>query len=373
VNFFSIILQRLGSIRQIIKRSPRQWTKPDNHSLALNAALDLTRSKSELILENALLRQQLVVLQRQIQRPKLSWCDRAFIVLLASKLRSWKQALVIVQPDTVLRWHRNLFRRIWRRKTRPKKTTGRPPLPEKITSLIKQMAKENRTWGAERLRGELLKLGIEVSKRTIQKYIAKVRQASGQTWATFLKNHAGDIWACDFTVVFDLLFRPLYVFVIVELQTRSVVHTAVTTSPSDKWTAQQLREATPWGQAPKYLIHDRDNKYDQQFSAVATSSGIKELRTPFRAPKANAYCERFIGSLKRECLDHMLILHRQQLHRLVAEFIDYYNLSRPHQGIGQRIPARFDQSYYHPQSGQVVSTPVLGGLHHSYARTTSLN
>ena len=234
------------------------------------------------------------------------------------------------------------------------------------------MALENRTWGAERIRGELLKLGIRVSKRTIQKYIAKVRPASSQTWATFLKNHAGEIWACDFTVVFDLLFRPLYIFVIMELKTRRVVHTAVTPSPTDEWAAQQLREATPWGQMPKYLIHDRDNKFGQRFSAAAASSGIKELKTPFRAPKANAYCERFIGSLKRESLDHILILHRNQLRRLVAEFIVYYNFSRSHQGIGQRIPARFDQNY-HPQSGQVVSTPVLGGLHHSYARITNLN
>jgi putative transposase len=199
-----------------------------------------------------------------------------------------------------------------------------------------------------------------------------VRPASGQTWATFLKNHAGEIWACDFTVVFDLLFRPLYIFVIMESKTRRVVHTAVTASPTDEWTAQRLREATPWGQMPNYLIPDRDNKYGQQFSAVAASSGIKELKTPFRTPKANAYCEQFIGSLKRECLDHMLILHRQQLHRLVVEFIDYYNHSRPHQGIGQHIPARFDQNY-HPKSGRVVPTPALGGLHHSYARTANPN
>jgi putative transposase len=289
VNFclFSIILRRLGSIQQAIKRSLRQLTKPDNHSLVLNAALDMTRSKQELILENALLRQQLSVLQRQIRRPKLSWRDRTLIVLLTSKLRSWRQALVIVQPDTVLRWHRDLFRRIWKRKTKSDKKPGRPPLADEVVALIKQMAEENRTWGAKRIRGELLKLGIEVSKRTTQKYIAKVCQASGQTWATFLKNHAGDIWACDFTVVFDLLFRPLYIFVIIELKTRRVVHTAVTASPTDEWTAQQLREATPWGQMPKYLIHDRDNKYGQQF-AVAASSGIKELKTPFRAPKANA-------------------------------------------------------------------------------------
>ena len=358
--------QLVNQVRQLIK----QWTKPLASRLLLGSLADMTRSRADLVAENALLRQQLIILRRQVKRPQLTQPDRTCLVLLARCTRFWKQALHIVQPDTLLRWHRDLFRCYWRRKSRNKKP--KPRIASETIDLIKQMAKKNRTWGAERIRGELLKLGIEVSKRTIQKYIAKVRQTSGQTWATFLRNHAGDIWACDFTVVFDLLFRPLYVFIIMELKTRRVVHTAVTASPTDEWTAQQLREATPWGQMPKYLIHDRDNKYGQRFSAVAASSGIKELRTPFRAPKANAHCERFIGSLKRECLDHMLILHRNQLHRLVIEFFDYYNLSRPHQGIDQRIPARFDQNY-HPQSGQVVSTPVLGGLHHSYARTTNLN
>jgi transposase InsO family protein len=155
--------------------------------------------------------------------------------------------------------------------------------------------------------------------------------------------------------------------VFIELHTRRIVHTAVTRSPSDAWTAQQLREATPWGEAPKYLIRDRDSKYGQRFSTFATSSGIKDLKTPFQAPKANAHCERFIGTLKRECLDHMFILHRTQLHRPVAEFVGYYNHSRPHQGIGQRIPARFDEEH-HPQSGRIISIPVLNGLHHSYTR-----
>ena len=162
-----------------------------------------------------------------------------------------------------------------------------------------------------------------------------------------------------------------------ELKTRRVVHTAVTSSPTDEWTAQQLREATPWGKAPKYLIHDRDSKYGHRFSKVATSSGIKELKTPFRAPKADvpkvrAYSERFIGTLRRECLDHMLVLHRNHLHRLVARFVDYYNRARPHQGIQQRIPDRFDQDL-HPPSGKVVSMPVLGGLHHSYTCVANLN
>jgi putative transposase len=157
-----------------------------------------------------------------------------------------------------------------------------------------------------------------------------------------------------------------------ELKTRRVVHSAVSTSATDAWAAQQLREATPWGEAPKYLIHDRDSKYGHRFSKVAASSGIKELKTPFRTPRANAYCERFIGSLRRECLDHMLVLHRNHLHRLVARFVDYYNHSRPHQGINQRIPARLDQGL-DPPAGKVVSVPMLGGLHHSYARVSTLN
>jgi len=199
-----------------------------------------------------------------------------------------------------------------------------------------------------------------------------VRRQSGQTWATFLKNHAGHIWACDFTVVHDLLFRAFYIFVIIELQTRRIVHTAVTISPTDPWVAQQLREATPWGEAPKYLIRDNDSKYGQQFTSVASSTGIKELKTPFRAPKANAICERCIGSIKRECLDQMLIFHRSQLRRVVKEYAEYYNRSRPHQGIGQRIPAQYRES--HPaRSGKIVATSVLGGLHHSYSRVTYPN
>jgi putative transposase len=179
------------------------------------------------------------------------------------------------------------------------------------------MAQENRLWGAERIRGELLKLGIRASKRTIQKYLPKVRRNPSQNWATFLKNHAGDIWATDFTVVHDLLFRPRYIFVLIELHTRRIVHTAVTRSPTDDWSAQQLREATPWGKGPKYLICERDTKYSTLFSNVAQSTAIRVLKTPVQAPKANAICERFLGSLRRECLDHMLTLHSLQLHHIV--------------------------------------------------------
>jgi transposase InsO family protein len=348
----------------------KQWTKPVTPALVAGILSDTKRSRADLVAENALLRHQLIVLRRQVKRPQLTPADRTRLVLLARCTRFWQQALHIVQPDTLLRWHRDLFRLYWRRKS--KKKEPQPRIAPETIALIKRMAQENRLWGAERIRGELLKLGIQVSKRTIQKYMPTVRRQSDQTWATFLKNHAGDIWACDFTVVHDLLFQAFYIFVIIELQTRRIVHTAVTTSPTDPWVAQQLREATPWGEAPKYLIRDNDSKYGPQFTSVASSTGIKELKTPYKAPKANAICERCIGSLKRECLDSVLIFHRNQLRRVVQEYADYYNRSRPHQGIGQRIPTRYGRS--HPaQSGKIIATSVLGGLHHSYSRVTYPN
>ena len=182
----NFLRQIVHSLCQAVKQRLRQWTKPDNHTLALNAALDITRSKSELVLENALLRQQLIVLQRQTKRPKLTWHDRALIVFLASKLRTWKEALIIVQPDTVLRWHRELFKHFWKRKSNPKQKQGRPPLTDDLVALIKRVVKENLTWGAERIRGELLKLGIRVSKSTIQEYMNDEREsrASKQTGET---------------------------------------------------------------------------------------------------------------------------------------------------------------------------------------------
>jgi len=352
-----------------VKQHLKQWSKPAIASIAVGSLSDLRRSRRDLVIENAMLRQQLIVLNRQVKRPQLNQGDRLRLVLLATLTEFWQQALHIVEPDTLLGWHRNLFRRYWRRKSKPEKRE--PRLSPETIELIKQMASENRVWGAERIRGEFLKLGVKVSKRTVHKYMPKERyKKSGQTWATFLKNHIRDIWACDFTVVNDLLFHPLYVFVIMELHTRRIVHAAVTRSPPDEWVAQQLREATPWGEGPKYLIRDRDGKYGKRFAAVA--GGIEILKTPVRAPRANSFCERLIGSLRRECLDHMLILHRRQLNRIVQEYLDYYNRSRPHQGIGQQLPESFAEDNRWPTSqpeGRIASTPVLAGLHHSYTWT----
>jgi putative transposase len=227
------------------------WTKPSTTSLVLGTLTDLPRSKSELVAENALLRQQLIVLRRQVKRPACAKTDRMLLVLLARMVRTWKQALFIVQPETLLRWHRQGFRLYWKYKSRA--AAPKPKIAAETVALIKEMARDNRLWGAERIRGELLKLGIHVCKRTIQKYMRNARtpRSRGQSWATFLRNHAGQIWACDFLHVTDLCFRSLFAFFIIELKSRKVIYVGVTRSPTDAWTAQQLREATPYGQTPK--------------------------------------------------------------------------------------------------------------------------
>ena len=336
--FFAIVNACKAFFHQI-KETIKKFTKPQTTILVTGAASDITRNRKDLMLENAILRQQLIVLNRQVKRPKFTKRDRLHLVFLSRFTQFWDSALHLVQPETVLRWHRDIFRHYWKRKSRPK--NRKPRIPQETIDLIKKMAQKNWLWGAEKIQGELLKLGIKVSKRTIQKYMRKVRKRSSQNWTTFLKNHAHEIWACDFTTVNSLFFKPLYAFVIMEHESRKIIHTAVTLNPTDEWTAQRLREATPWGNRPKYLIRDNDSKFGKQFSTVAKGSGIEELKTPFHAPKANAHCERLIGSMKRECLDHFLIFNQYQLKRIVTEFTAYYNQHRSHQGIKQRIPARF--------------------------------
>ena len=222
-----------------------RWMKPRSTSLVLGTIADLAKGKSELLVENAMLRQQLIILRRQVKRPACRKTDRFLLVLLARMVRTWKQALFIVQPETLLRWHRELFRLFWKHKS--KAHARKPRLSPETISLIKEMAANNRFWGAERIRGELLKLDIRVSKRTIQKYMRRVRpkRARGQNWKTFLRNHAAEVWACDFLQVPDLFFRPLFAFFIIEQKSRKVIHMNVTRSPTDIWVAQQLREATP--------------------------------------------------------------------------------------------------------------------------------
>ncbi len=346
-----------------------QWTKPLTSSLPLQTLADLGRCKSELIAENALLRQQLIILSRQVKRPACTQTDRVLLVLLARVVRTWKQALFIVQPETLLGFHRELFRLYWKR--RSKASSHKPKVAAETIALIRKMAKENRLWGAERIRGELLKLGIHVCKRTIQKYMrnARTQEPRGQRWATFLRTHAAQIWACDFLQVSDLFFRPLFAFFLIELQSRKVIHVGVTRSPNDTWVAQQLREATPYGQAPKYLIRDNDNKFGSCFARVATTSAIEILTTPVHAPRANAICERFMRSVRQECLDHLLILEEKQLQRVLHAYVAYFNQARPHQGIQQQIPVACGVSRPTQHAAdKVITVPILGGLHHDYRK-----
>jgi putative transposase len=214
------------------------WTQPDTTLLLLGTLTDQARSKSELVAENTLLRQQLIILRRQVKRPACTKTDRMLLVLLVRMVRTWKQALFIVQPETLLRWHRQGFKLYWKYKSRA--TPAKPKISEETIALIKEMASTNRLWGAERIRGELLKLGLHVCKRTIQKYMRSVRIARprGQKWSTFLHTHAEQIWACDFLPVIDLLFRSLFAFFIIELQSRRVIHVGVTRCPTDAWTAR---------------------------------------------------------------------------------------------------------------------------------------
>lgn len=364
------------------------------------ALQDLPRSKSELVLENALLRHQLAILQRQAKPPHLTPSDRFWFLLLASRLQHWKDALVLFKPETLLRWHRAGFRLFWKHKSKPK--TTRPKIGADIIALIHQMAQENMSRGAERIRGELLKLGIKVAKRTIQRYLRRIKppREPNQNWSTFLHNHASDIWACDFLPVIDLTFRTVFVFFIIELSSRRVVHFGVTRHPTQEWVAQQLREATPNGVDPKFILRDNDSKFGTTFDRVAQHTGMEVSKIPYRAPRANAVCECFLGSVRRECLDHFLILSERQLYRVVREYASYFNRARPHQGLNQRIPEEIQREVTAPTPnkiilfpglkekdlegrrstapeaeahrrearGKIIAFPVLNGLHHDYQR-----
>ena len=352
------------SLARALGRRLAAATKPAAPPLVVGTLADLARSRPALVAENALLRQQLLILRRSVKRPRCTPTDRALLVLLASRVRAWRQALLIVQPETVLRWHRQLFRRWWRRKSRAK-ASPRPKVAPETIALIRQMAAANRLWGAERIRGELLKLGIRVAKTTVQRHMRDARppRPVGQTWATFLRNHADAIWACDFLPVTDLLFRPLYAFFVVALGSRRVVHVGVTRHPTDTWVAQQLREATAFGQRPRYLLRDNDSKYGPAFTRVAAASGIEELRTAYRTPRENALCERFLGSVRRECLDHLLVLGEAYLRRILREYVAYFNGARPHQGLQQRVPDAPEGCAPRAKLiGSVHPVPILGGL-----------
>jgi len=299
-----------------------------------------------------------------------------------SRWLDWKQALTIVQPETLIRWHRRMFKLFWHWKSRP----GRPRLPRNIRELIVRMARENPSWGQGRVSDELsLKLGIFVSPRTVRAYWptdpdGRCRRTSSQRWQTFVRNHAKSIMACDFLVAVTARFRVLYVFVVMEVGSRRILHCNVTAHPSADWTLQQFREALPGDHGNKFLIHDRDAIFSAELDQGLGSFGLRVLRTPVRAPQANAYCERLVGTIRRECLDFLIPLSESHLRTILKEWIRHYNEGRPHRSLGPGIPAdthnnkdrniqrlRTGSRHRFPSRCTVRAKPILGGLHHEYS------
>ena len=294
---------------------------------------DLSRSREELVTENAALRQQLIVASRRVKRPAFQPWERGLLLALTGLLPRWRNAALLVKPDTILRWHRHGFRLFWMHRSKGRKTR-QPRITADTVELIRRMARDNRTWGAERIRGELLKLGVRVAKCTIQRHIRAVRlPGDGQRWRTFLQNHT--VWACDYLQVYDVWFRPLFAFFVINVNSKEVVHVAVTREPTERWTAQQLRNITPFGTGPQFIIHDRDAKFGADFDRAAKGAGVRVLKTATHAPLMNATCERFLGSVRRECVDHIIILGERHLR--LSEYALHFNKSRPHQGLGQRV------------------------------------
>ena len=334
-------------------------------SLLVTLWLALFRGRRALLLENLLLRQQLAVALRTRRRPDVRWHDQLFWVVARRLCVDWRRHLLLVQPQTVLRWHGRGWRLFWWWRSR--RPMGRPRLPEEVRDLIRRLSEENRLWGTERIRGELLKLGIAASNGSIRRYRWRpAPRLPSQTWGTFLRTHAHALWAADLFTVQTITFKTLYVLFFIAHSRRELVHAAVTAHPTATWVWRQVIEATPWGRQPTYLIRDRDRVYGGDFVSRVKAMGIDTLLTPFRAPKANAVAERVVRTLRNECLDHVLILNERHLRSVLTEYVAYYNTERPHRSLGLEPPLPMGRS---PATrGEVQSRPVLGGLHHVYRR-----
>src|SRR5215813_1129529 len=311
------------------------------------------------------LRQQLIVLNRSVKRPQLRDRDRFFWAMLSKLWKDWREVLVIVKPDTVVKWHRQGFKLYWKWKSRAR-GVGRPKIDQEIRELIRKMSRENPLWGVPRIQAELHLLGFDVEESTVAKYRVKSKKPPSQTWKSFLRNHVGQIAAIDFFTVHTLSFRTLYCFIILLHDRRRVVHFNVTAHPTAVWTAQQMIEAFPEDSAPRYLLRDRDQIYGEEFRLRVKGMQIEEVITAPRSPFQNPYAERVIGSIRRECLDHLLIIDENHLRRVLRDYFDYYHNSRPHQSLERNSPA--PREIEAPSKGKVIAIPQVGGLHHRYQR-----
>jgi putative transposase len=312
------------------------------------------------------LRHQLLVLQRSTRghRLRLRPADRVLWAWLSHLWSGWRNSLRIVRPETVIAWNRKGFRLYWAWKSRAQ--LGRPTATHEIRTLIRKMSLSNPRWGAPRIHGELLKLGIDIGETTVAKYMVRPRRPSSQTWKTFLKNHMHNLVSTDFFVVPTATFRLLFVFLVLSHERQRVVHFAVTAHPTTEWSAQQLISAFPWNTDTRYLLRDRDRSYGGRFSESVEAIGIKEILTAPRSPWQNAYVERMIGSVRRDCLDHVLIFNERGPRRILRLYFDYYEKSRTHLGLQKDAP--IPRPVQPPSLGKVIAMPQVGGLHHRYER-----
>jgi putative transposase len=325
----------------------------------------LVGSNRQVALENLALRQQLAVYKRMAPRPRLHTMDRLFWAGLARVWTGWRKALVIVSPDTVLRWQRRRFREYWTRLSR-RPTGGRPPINNEIAVLVRKMAAANPLWGAPRIHGELLKLGIDVAERTVSRLMPKRRPEPSQTWRTFLANHMGNFVSIDFFTVPTVRLRVLFVLVVLAHHRRRVVHFNVTEHPTAAWTAQQLVDASPDESTPAYLLRDRDQVYGQQFRHRVKGMGVEEVLTAPQSPWQNPFAERLIGSIRRECLNHVLVFGERHLHRILTRYVGYYHQARTHLALDKDAPDF--RTIEPPTAGEILQLPEVGGLHHRYLR-----
>jgi putative transposase len=341
---------------------------PPVMSALLAFVVALCRSRTSLCLENLALRHQVAIYKQTIPRPRLHPTDRLFWAWLSRLWSGWQEALAFVQPRTVIAWQRKHFRAHWRRLSQ-RGTPGRPALAKEVRDLIRQMWQANPTWGSPRIVGELRKLGIEVAKSTVEKYRPRSKKLLSPTWKAFLKNHVQDLVALDFFVVPTVTFRVLFVLVILAHERRRIIHFSITEHPTAQWTAQQVVEAFPWDEAPRYLLRDRDPIYGTYFRQRVRHMGIHEVVTAPRSPWQNPYIERVIGSIRRECLDHVIVLHERHLQRLLTGYCAYYHPWRTHLSLAMDCPQ--SRPIQPAACGQVLAVPEAGGLHHHYERVAA--
>jgi putative transposase len=324
------------------------------------------RSRHHLLLENLALRQQLVVLARRHPQPRFSASDRLFWVSLHRLWLGWRTALILVQPEAVVRWHRTGFKLYWKWRSRKHAVVGRKPTSVELREPIFRMVAENRTWGAPRIHGELRMLGFDISQRTVLRWMRKAPRDTepAKRWAAFLSNHREAIAAMDFFTVPTLAFGVLYCFFVIAHDRRRIFHYNVTRHPTTSWVAQQLREAFPYDSAPRYLIFDREHTFTGEILETLEGFGTTPVRTAVRSPWQNGVAERFVESCRRDLFDHVIVLNERHLKRLMTEYVRYYHDDRTHLGLAKETPAERKKEASPRITCRVVSMPRLGGLHH---------